>query len=153
MNARANDTTMDSRGLELVKKYEGCELTSYLCPAGVPTIGWGTTRWFDGGPVELGITITQEQADELLERDWNNFSKGVGKLVRDDTSPQQRGAITSFAYNVGLGNLSRSTLLKDHNEGDTEGAAAEFLKWCYAGGKRLVGLHNRRVAERELYLS
>lgn len=153
INAEQLDNMVDPRGLEIVKKFEGCKLTTYICPAGVPTIGWGTTRWFDGGPIPSGTTVTQQQADELLERDWNDFVSKVGRLVGEGTSAYQLAALSSFAYNVGTGNLQRSTLLKEHNAGDTEGAAAEFLKWCYAGGKRLVGLHNRRVAERELYIS
>ena len=86
-------------------------------------------------------------------RIWRGFLAGVRRLCTvDDLSPRHL-ALTSFAFNVGLGNLQASTLRAKHNRGDFEGAAEEFLKWNKAGGKVLRGLDNRRKDEKALYES
>ena len=131
----------------IIKEFEGCKLKAYLCPAGVWTIGYGHT---DG--VKEGDEITQQEADRLLASDVDLFTAGVQRLVTSDINRNQLGALTSFAFNVGLGNLRHSTLLRLVNKGDFVGAANQFSRWNKAGGKVLAGLTRRREAERKLFL-
>ena len=133
--------------IPLIKEFEGCKLKAYKCPAGVWTIGYGHT---DG--VKEGDEITQQEADRLLADDVHSFSAGVQRLVTSDINRNQLGALTSFAFNVGLGNLRHSTLLRLVNKGDFVGAANQFSRWNKAGGKVLAGLTRRREAERQLFL-
>ena len=133
--------------IPLIKEFEGCKLKAYLCPAGVWTIGYGHT---DG--VKEGDEITQQEADRLLANDVHSFSAGVQRLVTSDINRNQLGALTSFAFNVGLGNLRHSTLLRLVNKGDFVGAANQFSRWNKAGGKVLAGLTRRREAEKKLFL-
>ena len=138
---------ISKEGLELIKEFEGCRLKAYKCPADVWTIGYGHT---DG--VKEGDVITQEKADALLASDLDLFSSGVKRLVSADIDNNQLGALVSFAFNLGLGNLRHSTLLRMVNAGDFLGAADQFLRWNKAGGKVLAGLTRRREAERQLFL-
>lgn len=140
---------INKAGLELLKKFEGCKLKTYRCVAGVLTIGYGHT----GKDVTEGKVITQQEADELLAKDLQRFEEGVADLLRVKVTENQFSALVSFAYNIGLNALSGSTLLKKLNEGDTEGAAAQFVRWNKAGGKAVQGLTNRREAERDLFLA
>lgn len=133
--------------IPLIKEFEGCKLKAYKCPADVWTIGYGHT---DG--VKEGDEITQQEADRLLADDVHSFSAGVQRLVTSDINRNQLGALTSFAFNVGLGNLRHSTLLRLVNKGDFVGAANQFSRWNKAGGKVLAGLTRRREAERQLFL-
>jgi lysozyme len=134
-------------GLDLIKKAEGCKLKAYRCPVGVPTIGYGETRG-----VKMGMTITRQQAEEFLLDSYDEFEAGVRKLVSVDLTENQLGALTSFAYNLGLGNLKNSSLLRFLNQSRYNDAANQFLKWTRGGGKVLPGLVTRRAAERELFL-
>lgn len=138
-------TTSDA-GIQLIKKYEGCCLDAYLCPAKVPTIGYGHTEG-----VKLGMRITQEQADSLLKGDLVSREAAVRRLVRVPVTQGQFDALVSFVYNIGTGAFERSTLLKKLNAGDTRGASAQFAVWNKAGGKELPGLTKRRAAERALF--
>ena len=133
--------------VDLVKKFEGCRLTAYVDPVGIWTIGYGHTAG-----VTPHMTITQEVADEMLKEDLTVFAAGVKKVVNVPINDNELGALTSFAYNVGLGNLRGSTLLKKLNSGDRQGAADEFRNWTKAGGKVMNGLIRRREAERDLFL-
>ncbi len=145
--------TTNSAGLELIKSFEGLRLRAYLCPAGDWTIGYGHT----GADVHKGQRITAAQAELLLQSDLVASEKGVDKLVAGTAvTENQFSALVSFAFNTGLGNLRRSTLLKKLLGGDAAAAAAEFAKWTKgrdAKGKRqeLPGLVRRRTAERELF--
>lgn len=145
---------MTQEGIELIKQFEGCSLKAYKCPAGVWTIGYGHTKG-----VTEGMTITKEEAEDLLKRDIVNFEINVRGCVIPNLNDHQIDALTSFAYNVGLGNLRKSTLLRiiNHGLGDrigTEGAIREqFDRWVYAGGKKLKGLVRRRKAEADLYFT
>ncbi|MGL5950289.1 MAG: lysozyme [Cetobacterium sp.] len=136
-----------SVGINLIKKFEGLKLTAYRCPAGVPTIGYGTTS-----NVKLGTTITEEKAEDLLKKDLVRFETAVKTVVRVKLNQNQFDALVSFSYNVGTGALQSSTLLKKLNQGDYKGASEEFQKWNRAGGKVLNGLIKRREAEKELFL-
>ncbi len=139
---------ISQRGLELIKGFEGLRLKSYLCPANVWTIGYGST----GPHVREGMVISERDAEDLLRSDLRRFEQGVAKFA-PDCSEGQFDALVSFAFNLGLGALARSTLIKKHKAGDHQGAAAEFRKWVMAGGVKLNGLVRRRAAERDLYLS
>ena len=140
------------RAIALLHHFEGCRLTAYRCPAGVPTIGWGNTVYANGKPVQMGDTITQATADELFRAVLAKFEVAVEKAA-PGTPPHQFGALTAFAYNVGIGALQSSTLLRLHRAGNHAGAAKQFLRWDKTGGKVLKGLQRRRAAERLLYLN
>mgnify|MGYP002075963031 CR=1 FL=1 len=134
-------------GINLIKSFEGLRLYAYKDSVGVLTIGHGHTK-----NVRPGMTITQKQAEDFLRADLGYFENAVKKLVRVHLTDNQFAALVSFCFNLGEGNLAKSTLLRKLNAGDTRGAAEEFLKWNKAGGKPLVGLTKRRAAERELFL-
>ena len=138
-------------GLAIIKEFEGLRLTSYLCQAGIPTIGWGTTK-IGGKPVKLGLTITQAQAEEYLKNDVFVFEAAVNILVKRPINQNQFDALVSFCYNLGYGALASSTLLKKVNANPNDiSIRNEFQKWVYGGGKALPGLVRRRNAEADLY--
>jgi len=144
--------TTGTKGIELIKSFEGLKLNAYICPAGVPTIGYGTTR-VNGQPVQMGSVITESQASGYLKSDLQQFESAVNAAVKVPLTQNQFDALVSFTYNLGAGNLRSSTLLKKLNASDYAGAADEFPKWNKAGGKELAGLTRRRNAERDLCLS
>lgn len=135
------------KSLDLIKQFEGCKLSAYLCPAGVWTIGWGRTT-----NVKRGDTCTQAQADAWLVQEYDAFERKVCALIKVAVTPNQLGALVSFAYNVGVGELQSSTLLRLLNQGDYAGAAAQFARWNRAAGKTLAGLTRRRKAEADLFV-
>mgnify|MGYP003451251433 FL=1 len=135
-------------GLELIKKFEGCKLKSYLCPAGVPTIGYGHTYG-----VKLDRTISFQEAEVLLDHDYQEAEDDVLEVVTVPLTDNQLGALTSFVFNLGKGNFGSSTLLKKINKGDFTGAANEFDRWIFSKGVKLNGLVARRAAEKELFLT
>ncbi|QAU22876.1 lysozyme [Dyella sp. M7H15-1] len=140
--------TTSANGMALIKKFEGCRLTAYRCPVGIWTVGYGHT----GPDVHEGTVITQADADRLLsERLRKEFEPGVSAAVTVPLEPDQFDALVSLAYNIGLGNLRSSTLLRKLNAGDYAGAAAQFDVWNKAGGSVLPGLVNRRSVERQLF--
>lgn len=135
-------------GFALIRKYEGLRLATYVCPGGKLTIGYGHT----GPDVTTGKKIDEEEANALLVKDVQRFERAVNGLV---TVPMTQGmfdALISFSFNLGVGSLKSSTLLKKLNAGNLTGAADEFLKWNKAGGKVLAGLSARRESERERFL-
>jgi|694.fasta_scaffold00131_20 lysozyme len=146
--------------IQLVEHFEGCKLAAYECATSksLPrdkkfwTIGWGSTFYADKKPVGEHDHITQEQADELFENLLNEFEAKVKALVTVQLNENQLGALTSFAYNCGVGNLKSSTLLKKVNAGDFIGASQEFAKWNKSNGTVLKGLVVRRAKEAELFL-
>mgnify|MGYP003612844603 CR=1 FL=1 len=135
-------------GLDIVKEAEGLRLSAYLCPAGIPTIGYGHTKG-----VKLGDTCTREQAEEWLENDFFTAKQDVKAVVRVPLRENQLDALASFVFNLGVRKLIQSTLLKKLNAGDYSGAAAEFDKWVFAGKVKLNGLVKRRAKERQLFES
>ena len=139
---------ISQKGIDLIKQFEGCRLEAYKCPAGVWTVGYGHT----GSDVTQGTKITQEKVESLLKSDLTVHCNNVSKLVKVKLNQNQFDALVSFEYNIAYGNLSSSTLLKLLNKGDYTGAANQFGKWVYAGGKVLAGLQKRRKAEKELFL-
>ncbi|WP_299312672.1 lysozyme [uncultured Halomonas sp.] len=139
------------RGLDLLHHFEGFREEAYLCPAGVWTIGYGNTKWPDGRPVRKGDRVTREEGEELFRTILRTFERGVLDAVEVELTQGQFDALVSFSYNVGLGALRSSTLLRLLNSGDYEGAADQFLRWNKAGGRVLNGLTRRREAERKLF--
>jgi len=144
---------LSKNGINMIKQFEGCRLSAYQDSVGVWTIGYGWTKPVDGKPVAKGMSISQEKADSLLSVGVGDFEAGVEKLVTIAINQNQFDALVDFVYNLGIGSLRSSTLLKKLNAGDYVGAAAEFPKWNKAGGKVLPGLVKRREAERVLFMS
>lgn len=139
---------INAKGLELVKRFEGLRLEAYRCPAGVLTIGYGST----GPHVKQGMVITPGEAERLLVKDLSRFEAGVEAMVTGvPTSEDEFSAMVSLAYNIGLGAFATSTLLKRHKAGNKIGAANAFMSWIYAKKQKLAGLVRRREAEKELY--
>jgi lysozyme len=143
---------ISSSGLDLIKQFEGFEAKAYRCPAGILTIGYGST----GSHVKPGMCITEAEAVALLDKDLDRFENAVSQMAPKSTQ-WQYDALVSFAYNVGVGALKGSTLLSLHNAGDYSGASAQFVRWNKArvNGvlKPLNGLTRRRMAEADLYRS
>jgi lysozyme len=145
---------LNDKGKDLIKFYEGCKLVAYKCSAAKDTIGYGNTFYENGTPVKPGDKISQEQANELFEIIAKDFADKVKPLIKSTVTPNQFAAITSFAYNAGIGNLKSSTLLKKVNANPNDPTIAlEFAKWDKAGGKVLAGLTKRRASESKLYFT
>lgn len=143
---------INKAGKDLIKRFEGCKLKAYKCPAGVWTIGYGNTFYEDGTKVKEGDVITQERADELFDIIINDFARMTDALVKSDVTENNFAAIVSFTFNVGTGNLKRSTLLRKVNANPKDPSIrAEFMKWTRANGEVLKGLVRRREAEAKLY--
>lgn len=143
-----------NQGVELIKHYEGLRLKPYTCPAGIPTIGYGSTQYPDGRKVTLvDRPLTEEEADSLLASTLVPFETAVTRMVTVEITQRMFDALVSFTYNLGGNALRGSTLLKKLNQGDKDGAANEFKKWVYAAGVVLPGLVKRRESERKLFLS
>lgn len=143
-----NPRSVSETGLAVLKHYEGCKLTAYRDSVGVLTIGWGDTE-----NVTEGMMITQEEADDRLERRLGrDFEPGVKAAIQAHMKQEQFDAMVCLAYNIGVSAFTNSTLVKLFNAGDVQGAADEFLRWDKAGGKSLKGLRKRRAAERAMFL-
>ena len=148
-------TRIDQKGIDLITQFEGLKLAPYLCPAGVPTIGYGTTRYYNGVKVSMSdLPITKEKAIEYLMHDVFQFELAVDAMAVDSVTQNQFNALVSFAYNLGPNALKNSTLLKKVNRNPNDlTIKAEFMKWVNAGGKKLAGLVRRREAESNLYFT
>lgn len=138
----------------MIRSWEGLRLQAYRCPAGVLTIGYGHT----GNDVRAGMTITAAQAGELLDRDLQRTSESLAKLLGINLSASlsqgQTDALVSLAFNIGIGALSRSTLMRKLKANPADPSiGGEFVRWVYAGGKRQPGLERRRRAEAAFYFS
>lgn len=133
--------------LALIRRFEGLRLRAYLCPAGIWTIGYGAT----GREVVAGLVWTAEQAEARLQDDAPRYLAQASKLC-PRAAGDRLDALADFAYNLGATRLAGSTLRRRFNCGDFEGAAAEFSKWVFGGGRKLPGLVLRREAERRLFL-
>jgi GH24 family phage-related lysozyme (muramidase) len=144
---------ISSDGLAIIKHFEGRELKAYQDSVGVWTIGYGHTSAAGPPTVYAGQTITEAEAEEILKKDLELFENGVREMVTVPINSDQFSALVSFSFNVGLGALRDSTLLRLLNSGDYQGAADQFPRWVKAGGQTLPGLVRRRDAERALFLS
>jgi len=139
---------ISEEGLNLIKRHEGLRLEAYRCPAGVWTIGYGSTK-----DVREGMVITQEEADKRLKFDVytsENCVNEVGDLINQN----QFDALVSFVFNLGCGRFKSSTLRKKVVKNPADKTIRyEFIRWVYAGGKKLNGLRKRRNEEADLYFT
>jgi lysozyme len=131
----------------LIRRFEGCRLLAYLCPAGVWTIGWGAT----GPQVKPGVRWSQEEADTALDAMAVAYAREAGGLSPVLLlHPEAHAAIADFVYNLGSTRYKASTLRRRVAAQDWEGAREELAKWVWGGGKKLPGLVLRRAAEAAL---
>lgn len=138
---------INEEGLDLIKSCEGLRLVSYPDVTGIWTIGYGHT----GSDVAEGQAISVQQAADLLIADIARTEHGVTEALEVEVNPNQFSAMVSFAYNVGLGNFQKSSLLRFTNQEKFEEAALSFERWIYAGGHTVSGLIKRRGLEEQLY--
>lgn len=145
---------ISSKGLHLIKFYEGFKSVAYRCPAGVITIGYGSTYYSNGKKIGIHDTISEIEASKLLLDLLVSFEKKVDSMTTDLVNQNQFDALVSFAYNCGCENLRTSTLLKKVNKNPNDASIAlEFAKWNKSNGKVLKGLTARRKEESQLYFS
>jgi lysozyme len=137
---------ISEEGISLIKKFEGCELNAYKCPAGVWTIGYGITK-----SVKKGDTITKEQAEEMLKEELKEYQGYVNHYVEVDLQQCQYDALVSWVFNLGPTNLRSSTMLKVLNEKKYSEVPFQIKRWNKASGKVLDGLVRRREAEALLF--
>ena len=145
---------MNKIAIALIKRFEGCRLKPYLCPAGIATIGYGSTRYPDGRRVTMqDEPISEEKAEVFLYYIVTRIAYSIFKLcpilLIEDRGKQ--ASIIDFVYNLGTGNLKASTLRRRINEGNWDEAAHELRKWIYGGGRRLRGLIIRRNVEARFF--
>jgi lysozyme len=145
---------INEASLEIIKEFEGCRLKAYKCPAGVWTIGYGTT---DGAVTGVtpheGMVITQGQAERYLKLAVEKFAAAIKPAITQPINENEFGAFVSLAYNIGSGAFKKSSALRHFNTGDKAKAADAILMWNKAGGKVLSGLTRRRAAERALFMT
>ncbi len=156
---------VSSACIEGIKKDEGVRVRPYRCPALLWTVGVGHV--IDPNHIRVKLderkglaipdgwdrTITMDEVNDILAKDLATFERGVLRLCPEGLTQGRFDALVSFSFNVGLGNLQRSTIRMKHNRGEFEDAAESFMQWTKAGGKELPGLVKRRKHERALYLS
>ena len=153
------------KAVAMIKHHEGVRQKPYRCPAKLWTIGVGHVLYPEQGKLPIDQrdgfalkiedfrTFSMEEIDGILRSDLARFERGVAQYCPVPLTQGNFDALVSFAFNVGLGTLQRSTLRQKLLRGDKAGAAEELLKYCMAGGKILKGLQNRRIDERALFLS
>ena len=139
-------------GLDLICRFEGFSPVIYICPAGYPTIGYGhliteanKEQFLDG--------VDEDEALELLRKDVAVAERAVLRLITVPLTQGQFDALVSFTFNLGSGALQRSTLRQKVNREEHDDVPAEFMKWVWAGGRKLKGLVKRRKAEAAIYTS
>jgi lysozyme len=156
---------VEQRVIEMIKHHEGVRTRPYRCPA----LLWTTAVGHVIDPRHIGVkledrknlpipdgwdrTLSMDEVNQILAQDLARFETGVLRLCPNGLTPGRFGALVSFAFNAGLGNLQRSTIRMKHNRGEFDEAAESFMAWTKAGGKELPGLVKRRKDERALYLS
>lgn len=138
------------KGLGLIQEFEGFIPHAYKCPAGVWTIGYGSTV-IDGEKVKPTDKVSRDTALQLLTKDCQKIAHELQKLVKVPLSQTEIDALICFIYNIGIGAFSRSTMLKLINDNQKAKAALQFDRWNKAGGKVLPGLIIRRAKERALF--
>jgi lysozyme len=156
---------ISDKAIEMIKHHEGVRQAPYRCPAFLWTVGVGHV--IDPNHIKVPLEqrkqlaipegwdrkLTMEEVNAILQKDLESFVRGVLRLCPNAAANQGHlDALTSFSFNVGLGNLQKSTIRMKYNRGDIEGAAEGFLDWTKAGGKVLPGLVKRRNDERALFL-
>ena len=156
---------VSDRCLEMIRHHEGVRTKPYRCPALLWTVGIGHVI----DPRHIGVKLDErknlpipdgwdrvlslDEVNQILANDLVTFERGVLRLCPANLTQPRFDALVSFSFNVGLGNLQRSTIRMKHNRGEFEEAAESFMQWTKAGGKELPGLVKRRKDERALYLS
>ena len=145
---------VSKQGMDLIKEFEGFRAKPYLCSAGVPTIGYGSTRYADGDGVSLrDPAISESQAEELFRTTLASYEAGVSKAVKVEIEQNEFDALVSLCYNIGIGNFTSSTLVRLLNGGEAPiDVAAQFLRWNKANSVVIAGLARRRERERALFL-
>ena len=141
-----SEMQISKEGLALIKKFEGCELEAYKCPAGVWTIGFGTIK-----DVKEGDRITKDEANHLLEEEMIEYESYIDDMVDVELNQSQYDALCAWVYNLGPSNFGSSTLLKVLNEGKYEEVPQQIKRWNKANGEVLTGLIRRREAEALLF--
>ncbi len=143
---------ISKQGLDLICRFEGFSPIIYICPAGYPTIGYGhliteanKEQFLDG--------VDEDEALELLRSDVGKAERAVLRLISVPLTQGQFDALVSFTFNLGSGALQRSTLRRKVNREEHDDVPAEFMKWVWAGGRKLKGLVKRRAAESAIYVS
>lgn len=145
--AQSTDKGVTSdNGVDIIKTFEGYRSRAYKDAVGVYTIGYGHTKG-----VKAGDVITKEKAEIYLREDLKDAENAVNKYVTVPLTQNQFDALVSFTFNLGAGNLKRSTLLKLLNQKQYSEASGQFSRWVYAGGKKLNGLVTRRETEARLF--
>ena len=156
---------VSSKAIEMIKHHEGVKRKPYQCPARLWTVGVGHVMFPEQGKLKIDQRdafqppagalrlYSMEEVDAILANDLQRFERGVHTYCPVPLTQGMFDGLVSFAFNVGLGTLQRSTLRQKLLRGDKEGAAEELLKYCMAGGKILKGLQKRRIDERALFLS
>ena len=143
---------VNAEGYALIKKFEGCRLKAYKCPANVWTIGFGNTFYENGDKVKDGDVITQQRADELAKFIIDQFAVSITPFILKPLNENQFSACVSLAYNIGTGGFKRSSVFKKLNVNPNDETIADsFRLWNKGGGKILPGLVKRREAEIQLY--
>lgn len=140
------------QGLEFIKDYEKLHTTAYIDAVGVPTIGWGSTMFPNKKTVGSGDVITEWEADRMLVHYVTGIDAELSNIVTTPLTQNEFDALSSFVYNVGLSGFKKSTMLKLLNQGDKQGAAQQFSRWVYGGGKKLPGLVKRRNQEAAMFV-
>lgn len=138
---------ISKKGIDLIKKFEGCKYTAYQDIVGVWTIGYGFTKG-----VKFGMTITPEECEARLLEELRAYEAAVTKACIVAPTQTQFDAIVSLAWNIGIAGMSKSSVIRYHNQKDFTNAAKSFGLWNQAGGRVVQGLVNRRAAEAALYL-
>jgi lysozyme len=141
-----------NRGIAIIRKYEGLKLQAYICPSGLPTIGFGATFYENSTRVQLGDRISRDRADQLLMFQVKLFADEVRRMVKSNINENQLGALVSFCFNVGGAAFAKSTLARKVNANPSDPTIRnEFMRWTRGGGKVLPGLVKRREEEANLY--
>ena len=138
----------NEKGIAIIKKYEGLKLEPYLCPAEIPTVGYGSVK-----AGKLGRNITEAEAEQFLKEDIEMCERGMKSLILNQVTDNQWSALVCLVFNIGLGNFASSTLLNHLNKNERAQAAEQFQRWVFSKGKVLPGLEKRREAEKQLFLS
>lgn len=139
----------NNKGVELIKLFEGFKSEPYVCAGGYLTIGYGH-KLLPSDPYKI---ITPEKAVQILENDLRKIERSVLKYINVEINDDQFAALVSFTFNLGSAALQRSGLRQKINYGNYDDGAKEFLKWIYAGGRKITGLLRRRRLESELFSS
>jgi lysozyme len=135
-------------GLRLIRRFEGFSALPYVCPGGYLTVGYGHVV---KNPDAFRQPITEDEATQILAVDIQAAEKAVLRLITVPLTDGQFDALVSFTFNLGSGALQRSTLRRKVNREEHHDVPAEFMKWVWAGGRKLKGLAKRRAAETYFY--